>query len=392
MKTRYTLLAVLIAAYFLGFSQAYQVPNGSFENWTTANGVSSPNYWFTTDDLILSAGAPLTTNVFAFEDLTTFTQGAASIKIVTDTVPGLSSQIGIVPGIASLGTGGISATHNPEFFGIPFTYRPDSLIFDFQYALANADSLDTAAVFISLTKQTSAVLEAGFALTTEGSWTHVAIPLATFYSLGTTPDTLTLQFYASNSAVSRIGSTLLVDGVRFGYINTPAPSITATIMAMGATTLCTGDSVMLMANTGTNYTYQWNLAGTAITGATSSTYEAIAAGSYTVTIDSASSSATSNAIVLTDSNCTLGINNIAATNLSVYPNPASSLLNINSNQNLGGYNLQMFDLVGRLVISQVLEGSNNAINVATLSNGTYIYRITDKETNVIAQSKFNVIK
>ena len=32
MKTRFTLLAAFIAAFFSGFGQ--QIPNGSFENWT----------------------------------------------------------------------------------------------------------------------------------------------------------------------------------------------------------------------------------------------------------------------------------------------------------------------------------------------------------------------
>jgi len=387
MKTKFTLLAVLIAAYFTGFGQ--QVPNGSFETWTNA---WTPTGWIGTEDLISSLLGPPSASTWTFEDQATFTDGAASLKLVTDTLAGFSGTLGVVPGLISLGTGSLSQTGVPSFVGVPFAYRPDSLVFDFQYALANADSLDTAAVFLSLTKATNVVLQAGFALTTEANWTHVAIPLASFYALGTTPDTVQIQFFSSNSNVSRIGSTLLVDNVRFGYVNSPPPAITAIATAGGPTTFCQGDSVELTANTGTNYTYQWNLGGTAILGATSVSYWAKAAGSYTVTIDSASSTATSTAIVVVDTACTTGINTIAAANLSVYPNPASSLLNINSNQNLGGYNLQMFDIVGRLVVSQVLEGSNNAINVAKLANGTYVYRITDKESNVIAQSKFNVIK
>jgi hypothetical protein len=220
----------------------------------------------------------------------------------------------------------------------------------------------------------------------------MAIPLSTFYSDGNTPDTLQIQFSASNAQTSIIGSTLHVDAVRFGYVGAPAPGITATITPAGPTTFCTGDSVKLQADTGTSYTYQWQLGGTAITGATSSSYEAKLAGSYTVVIDSAAATATSQAVVVVDTNCTSGINNIALTNLSVYPNPATSLLNINSNESLSGFNLHIYDVVGRLVISQVLEGNNNLINVGKLANGTYIYRITDAESIAVAQNKFNVIK
>jgi type IX secretion system substrate protein len=385
MKAKFTLFAVLVTVYFTGLAQ--QVPNGGFETWTNA---WTPTGWFDTEALLESAGLPVTNSIFTFKNTTTFTQGVASCKLVTDTVPGFGSQIGVIPGIASTGTGDLNATtHQPEYAGIPFAFRPDSLVFDFQYApVLN----DTAAVFISLTKLHVPILQGGFALTTAGSWIHVAIPLAGFYQNNNTPDTLLIQFFSSNTDTSRIGSTLLVDNVEFGYINQPAPPITATATAGGPTTFCNGDSVQLTANTGTNYTYQWDLAGTAITGATASTYWAKAAGSYTVVIDSASSTATSSAIVVTDTNCTTGINNIQAANLSVYPNPATTLLNINSNENLAGFNLQMFDIVGRLVLSQVLEGNSNAINVAKLSNGTYIYRVTDKESGVVAQSKFNIIK
>jgi hypothetical protein len=56
-----------------------------------------------------------------------------------------------------------------------------------------------------------------------------------------------------------------------------------TITAGGATTFCDGGSVALTAaSTTTGATYQWLLNGTAITGATSATYTANAAGSYTV--------------------------------------------------------------------------------------------------------------
>jgi hypothetical protein len=108
---------------------------------------------------------------------------------------------------------------------------------------------------------------------------------------------------------------------------------------------------------------------------------------------SASSAATSSAIVVVDSLCHgVGINNISATEVSVYPNPASNVLNVTSNENMTGFNLEMYDVVGRVVISQILEGNSNAINIAKLANGTYVYKITDKTDGVVAQSKFTVIK
>lgn len=61
---------------------------------------------------------------------------------------------------------------------------------------------------------------------------------------------------------------------------------TATITPAGPLSFCPGGSVVLNANTGTGYTYQWLLNTVNITGATSSSYTATASGSYTVMVSS----------------------------------------------------------------------------------------------------------
>lgn len=93
------------------------------------------------------------------------------------------------------------------------------------------------------------------------------------------------------------GSGCSVSASRTLTVN-PLPN--ATISASGTLNLCTGGSVTLSTPSSSGQTYVWKNNGTAISGATSSAYTASAAGSYTVTVNSAAGcSATSPASVVT---------------------------------------------------------------------------------------------
>ncbi len=90
--------------------------------------------------------------------------------------------------------------------------------------------------------------------------------------------------------------------------NSTSPAATVTLVASpvasvtpsGPTTFCAGGSVTFTTSTGAGYTYQWKLGGLPIAGATTSTFTATVAGSYTVTIlNTIGCSTTSTAIVVT---------------------------------------------------------------------------------------------
>ena len=62
--------------------------------------------------------------------------------------------------------------------------------------------------------------------------------------------------------------------------------------------------------------------------------------------------------------------------ISIYPNPTKNWLNIKSDA-LTDAKLSIYDINGRLVITQNLEGNLNALNVEQLQSGTYIIKIED---------------
>lgn len=454
VKAKIFLFIVFATSFLTGFAQ--QVPNGGFENFTTP---FEPAGWSSLEDILQNI-IDVQNSIFTFKDTTTYTQGHASLKLFTDTVPGYGSTFGKQAGLISLGTESLnSVTGQISFTGIGFTYRPDSFIFDYKLT---SPGIDTGIFNCVLTKQTVKIMQAANYLMLDSDWVHMAIPLAPLYLNNNIPDTLLIQFGCNFDTNRIIGTTLHIDGVRFGYIN---PTIPAIVTALGINTFCLGGSVTLQANTGTGYTYQWRNNGNNITGATGSSFTADSTGSYSVKIDSAGTVAysvpeivtvnypqaalpglndtiCSNAAAFTlggtplggtytgsgvtgltftpgtaplgldtikytvtdDNNCAgtavatalvencAGINTVSANSIAVYPDPVINILNINSDVDLDGFSLQIFDMIGRLVTCQTLTGTNNSVGVAKLADGTYVYRITDCGNNTVVQNKFTVIK
>ncbi|GAB3194535.1 hypothetical protein GCM10027293_03000 [Pontibacter aydingkolensis] len=67
---------------------------------------------------------------------------------------------------------------------------------------------------------------------------------------------------------------------------TQSPETVALITPASATTICTGSSVLLQANTGEGLSYTWYKNGTTIANANGATYEATTSGNYTVNVTS----------------------------------------------------------------------------------------------------------
>ena len=67
-----------------------------------------------------------------------------------------------------------------------------------------------------------------------------------------------------------------------------------------------------------------------------------------------------------------GIEDILANNISVYPNPANAYINISGIQNS---ELQLYDVMGKLIYSEHIETDQSRINVADLPAGSYVLHI-----------------
>ncbi len=79
---------------------------------------------------------------------------------------------------------------------------------------------------------------------------------------------------------------------------------------------------------------------------------------------------------------------IAANSLRLFPNPVSSVLNVNTSGIGSGAIIKVVDIFGKTVLSQQIISSNSRINVRKLASSTYLLIVINKNGNIISTSKF----
>jgi hypothetical protein len=72
-------------------------------------------------------------------------------------------------------------------------------------------------------------------------------------------------------------------------------------------------------------------------------------------------------------------NIIANTYLTIYPNPATDLLNINiSNASFKNSSISIFSVSGQQIINSTMNGANAQLNIEGLSNGVYFMTVANE--------------
>ena len=84
---------------------------------------------------------------------------------------------------------------------------------------------------------------------------------------------------------------------------------------------------------------------------------------------------------LVDAGTALSTNNFALSQISLYPNPVVSVLNVKINSNLIDQPYAIIDGLGRVVLKGKLNEVENTINVAQLSKGIYYIKLSDNKSS-----------
>jgi hypothetical protein len=142
-----------------------------------------------------------------------------------------------------------------------------------------------------------------------------------------------------------------------------------TVNQMPDTSVSITSGVILTANEATA-TYQWVNCGNnkaPIVGATSQTYTGTTSASYAVIVNLNGCVDTSNCHLTSLTDITSFGNNNA---VGVYPNPTNGVFSIEVN-NSEKQTMQVFDVRGELVLTQILQRGKTYIDASNLANGVY---------------------
>ena len=80
----------------------------------------------------------------------------------------------------------------------------------------------------------------------------------------------------------------------------------------------------------------------------------------------------------------LTMENTESSTLTVFPNPASNFLQINSAEDISGRQVQIINLQGQVVLQTVLQSQTTSVNITGLQTGIYLCRVQNqKQVNTI---------
>jgi hypothetical protein len=109
-------------------------------------------------------------------------------------------------------------------------------------------------------------------------------------------------------------------------------------------------------------------------------------GTQTITISYTKGSITKITTIDVTVNDETGIAETQLSNIKISPNPVTNTLHIELANLVHNATLTLFDISGKAVLSQAINGDSAQINMSSLSAGTYILRLVENgKTNVGVQ-------
>ena len=77
--------------------------------------------------------------------------------------------------------------------------------------------------------------------------------------------------------------------------------------------------------------------------------------------------------------------------LSIFPNPSNGNFQIQSPVNLNTFSIEIFDVSGRLIVYENMDGYNQNIDISYVEEGVYFCKIKDRFQQVVHSQKIFIL-
>jgi hypothetical protein len=423
MKNR---ILLAITAILIGtLNGNAQLLNNTLDNWgpktTTLVGIPFvfPTETHTYNDPIdWSTGNQATTNsglgngAYVTQDTVMKYEGYSSARLESNSITLPAVGTFVIPGVLVNGSFVINPTDFAASGGLdPFSVpgtgsrvvgpKPSSLVGYFNYIPSGSDSCQIIAALVDASRNEVARATFSYGGTTAG---FVRFEVPFIYMSCNAVDTMII--IASSSPFSSgvgsgvDGSVLWVDSIAVS--TTPAVNVPPITMDDSVTTLkntpvttttlltndvdCEATALSLLSIAVPPVHGTATPAGNDVTYIPALNY--VGADQYTYQVQDGGG-ARSTGVVFVNVNNTIGIDEIKATAIQIFPNPAHTSFTMTvTHPTLSRYS--MTDIAGNVVMTGTAVSGANKIETSTIANGLYILNLVDNNNNTIGVTKVTV--
>ncbi len=196
----------------------------------------------------------------------------------------------------------------------------------------------------------------------------------------------TTQYWAVGSNANCAGDTAYVT-----ITNNPIPNVMANA---NPTLICLGDAIYFSMNGSNAISYDWDYGDGTTSTVPNSSHIYSAPGTYTATLTGVYGLCdSSDSIQVIVNDCTGLEEENLASSITIYPNPANSLLNVSiAESNLNSITMAIFNNAGEMVYSSMipLETKQTKIDIDGFAEGVYLIRFNSESQ--IVNKKLIVLK
>lgn len=405
------------------WGQTGQIGNNGFNVWSSDG--YNPIGWTTVASALPNALAGTLYAAYATalqpgfalsatQDLSNKVEGSSALKLTTIATPSVAqSALGpTTPGVIGLGDldiAAIEAGSNALLTGSAFSYKPDTILFQYKYEPVGTDTAILVLNFKNGGTDVAGGVIIKYLFSTNGAWVTDTTIITTWTN---SPDNAVFQI----SSGWQQGSVLHVDALHFGYTTIPVAGPPTVSLSVSTNTVNAGDTAYFIATLNQPDTVAFMVdiygGGTANyqtdfipsdnifffeIGQTTDTIiiaTTVTASERYITV--ALAEAMNNSYILGEITADtlfikatpIGIKEIdIKSRIGLYPVPASEKVTIVIPAELPAQNINVTGINGKVVVTENNISGTNSISLANVASGNYLITFTDAVTKIYTAAR-----